>query len=286
MDQALRDHLSSFVGAPIKHCVAVSGGDIAQAFRIQTATDRFFCKLLQNPGALAMLESEADGLNSIMSTKTVRTPKLYFCDSWENGAVLLMEYIESKRPSSEEMAGFGRQLAQLHQSSSAFYGWGSDNFIGSLPQSNKNHGSWSDFYVEERLMPQLKIAGDSGLLEDRDIPAENRLHKVLEELSLGVRPSLLHGDLWAGNYLIDINGEPVLIDPAVYNGHNEVDLAMSHLFGGFDNSFYRAYEEVFPGDPLTADRLKIYQLYYLLVHLNLFGRSYYSGVKAILKSYF
>lgn len=286
MNPALKDHLSSIIGASILQCNAVTGGDIAQAYLISTATDRFFCKLLHKADAPSVFQSEADGLNAIRATKTIRVPEIYFCRPLEQGAVLLMEFLESRRPTDRDMATFGIQLASLHQQRASSYGWNSNNFIGSLPQSNQSHKTWPQFYVKERLLPQLDLALNLRLLESSEIPSSDKMIKVLEDFCENVGPSLLHGDLWGGNYLIGTDGTPYLIDPAVYCGHSEVDIAMSKLFGGFAGSFYRAYEDVIPLDHGSPGRLKIYQLYYLLVHLNMFGSSYYSGVKAILKSYF
>ena len=158
-----------------------------------------------------------------------------------------------------------------------------DNFIGSLPQQNSHYDAWTDFYIANRLLPQFVLAVDTGRLGASDFPSEDKLHTVLSELFEGIRPSLLHGDLWGGNYLISSDGIPYLIDPAVYDGHSEVDLAMSRLFGGFGSRFYAAYHEVIPSQKGSEERNAVYQLYYLLVHLNLFGASYYPSVMQILK---
>ncbi|MGI9548318.1 MAG: fructosamine kinase family protein [Flavobacteriaceae bacterium] len=286
MDSTLQHHLSALIGSPIQHCVAVTGGDIAQAYRISTATNRLFCKLLQKADAISVFQAEADGLNAIAATKTIRVPEIHFCEPLGQGAVLIMEFVETKRPTKNDMANFGRQLALLHKQYASSFGWASDNFIGSLSQSNKSHETWPHFYVKERLVPQLNLAVNRRLLEVSEIPSADKMIKVLIDFCPAVRPSLVHGDLWSGNYLVRMDGTPFLIDPAIYYGHSEVDIAMSMLFGGFGDSFYSSYEKILPMDHESPGRLKIYQLYYLLVHLNLFGSSYYSGVKAILKSYF
>ena len=184
------------------------------------------------------------------------------------------------------MAFFGEKLAKFHQKRGDVFGWDRHNFIGSLPQSNSKKTSWNVFYTEERLMPQLQLAIDKGMLSKQEAPDRDKMVSVLGELFKGVEPSLLHGDLWSGNYLINTDGVPYLIDPAVYWGHSEVDIAMSRLFGGFGASFYSSYDGLRPPDKASEDRMHIYQLYYLLVHLNLFGRSYYSSVTHILKQYF
>jgi fructosamine-3-kinase len=184
------------------------------------------------------------------------------------------------------MALLGKQLANLHLNKSKTFGFNTDNFIGTLPQSNTTHHNWVDFYVEERLVPQLKIAIQRHLLTPAEVPDLSTMKLKTVDIFKYVQPSLLHGDLWSGNYLISKDGIPYLIDPAAYYGHSEVDIAMSLLFGGFDNSFYEAYHAVIPKETDTIARIELYQLYYLLVHLNLFGSSYYNSVKRITNKYF
>ena len=286
MERLLRTSLETLMGVKIQSLVPLSGGDIAKAYLVKTSSDRLFCKYLQNPFALDMLRSERDGLNAIRNTGAIKTPEVYYCEKTEAGIVLLMEYIESRRPSTSDMYTFGTQLGLMHKETDPEFGWESDNYIGSLKQANNKHNRWVDFYVEERLEPQLQMAKNKGLLSETELPLREVMKNSLKEITSEIKPSLLHGDLWSGNYLISSEGVPCLIDPAAYFGHGEIDIAMSRLFGGFHDSFYQAYEKVLPSQGPVNDRLKVYQLYYLLVHLNLFGSSYYSGVKAILKSYF
>jgi fructosamine-3-kinase len=184
------------------------------------------------------------------------------------------------------MYAFGAGLAALHNIHQEHFGWEISNYIGNLPQSNTVHPGWASFYLNERLKPQLKMAVDSGLLRPKDNPGDGNLQEVLKGLFNDTSPALLHGDLWNGNYLISHTGEAYLIDPAVYRGHAEVDLAMSRLFGGFGQSFYKGYHSVRPRQHGADEREQIYQLYYLLVHLNLFGNSYRSAVKSILNRFF
>ena len=286
MDKKLLNYIESLIGSSVEACHSVSGGDIANAYRLHTANDVFFCKFHAGKQAFDMFQSEKDGLEALGRSNIIKTPKVYFCEQWQEAAFLVMEFVPSGRPSDSSMALLGRQLAQLHAQRCSEFGWDRDNFIGSLPQSNKRAGSWSEFYVSERLQPQLEMAFNQGLLSRDEIPSTDKMSTVIEDLSEEVKPSLLHGDLWGGNYLISDAGVPYLIDPAVYEGHSEIDIAMSKLFGGFGPHFYSGYEEIIPFSDYTQDRIKIYQLYFLLVHLNLFGVSYYASVKAILKSYF
>jgi fructosamine-3-kinase len=198
-----------------------------------------------------------------------------------------MEFIESKNPNEKDMDAFGHQLAQMHSYvGGESFGWDWDNFIGTLPQSNNKHRDWASFFVFERLLPQLKLSDERKLLSSDEIPSENTLLERCLRFFPRVRPALLHGDLWSGNYLISVQGDPYLIDPSVYFGDADVDLAMTRLFGGFSSRFYNAYREHIPIESFENERVDIYQLYYLLVHLNLFGKSYYPSVARVLKTYF
>ena len=286
MKPELKDSIGLLLGTKIKNCVPVSGGDISRAFLLSTDSDRIFCKLNSSPTAKSMFEAEADGLKAITKTKTLKTPVVYAVNELEEGACLLMEYVPSKSPESKDLEIFGAQLAAMHQTSSVYYGWENPNFIGNLPQSNQKHNNWISFYIKERLSPQFQAAINQKLLTKDDVPGVEKLRTVITSYCPDVNPSLLHGDLWSGNYLIAENGVPYLIDPAVYFGHSEIDLSMSRLFGGFSSSFYSAYFAINPSQPGESNRMAIYQLYYLLVHLNLFGKSYYKSVREILKAHF
>ena len=286
MDSIFIKHIETILNKKVTQLTSVSGGDISQAFKIETLSESYFLKVNRTPNALNMFQSEAYGLQLIYNTNTIKTPEVLACDRHQNFAFLLTEFIESKSPSSKDFKNLGHKLAKLHQYSSKSFGLDQNNFIGSLPQSNKTHNSWLDFYISERLLPQLKLANKKGLLTKIECSTEENIKNQLQKLFKNIKPVLLHGDLWGGNYLISKNGEPYLIDPAVYFGHNEVDIAMSKLFSGFGNSFYEAYFTNFKLDFETAARIEIYQLYYLLVHLNLFGSTYYGSVSSILKKYF
>ena len=264
----------------------MAGGDISAAYQIRTEHAVYFLKLNSAHKAMEMFQAEARGLEALGALGILRTPEVVGCAALETGAFLILEYIASRVATESEMAQFGYQLAELHRVGAGEWGWTQNNFIGSLPQSNLPQPNWCDFYIEERLMPQFQLAIRSGKLSASEVKSTGVMRDKLSRYLSIDTPSLLHGDLWSGNFLISESGEAVLIDPAVYRGHNEVDLAMSRLFGGFGSSFYKAYEELIPSDALTKDRIALYQLYYLLVHLNLFGSSYYGAVKAILKSYF
>ncbi|MGB5437884.1 MAG: fructosamine kinase family protein [Maribacter sp.] len=287
LSSSFKTHISQVLDCPIKKIEPVSGGDISTTFCIYTPTERFFCKVNDSAIALDMFHSEKAGLECIQQTNTIRVPQILGCGKYEGRSFLLMEFIESKSPNEKDMDAFGHQLAKMHSCDGGdLFGWDRDNFIGSLPQSNNNHSDWPSFFVFERLLPQLKMANENKLLSLEEIPSENALLKGCLLFFPKVRPDLLHGDLWSGNYLISTLGDPYLIDPSVYFGHAEVDLAMTRLFGGFSSRFYDAYREYIPSEAYENERKDIYQLYYLLVHLNLFGKSYYPSVMRLLKTYF
>lgn len=286
MNSDLKTHLSNIINDAIQNVTSISGGDISQAYKISTPQADYFLKVNNAPAALTMFQTEAYGLESIAQTNTIKTPKVIAYDVFENSAFLILEFIASKSPSAQDFKTLGAQLAQLHKCTSKHFGLDSDNFIGRLPQSNTQHKTWLDFYIKQRLQPQLELAQQKGLLQDSECPKPEHIKNKLKLLFEGITPSLLHGDLWSGNYIISKNGTPYVIDPAVYYGHAEVDIAMSKLFGGFSESFYKAYFLECPTDENTSARIEMYQLYYLLVHLNMFGRSYYGSVNSILKRYF
>lgn len=281
-----QEELEHLLGARILKWSPLSGGDIAQAYLVETPHDRLFCKFLSGENGFSMLLAEQEGLKRIRETKAVKTPKVFFCESFWGEACLCMELVETKSPSPSEMRMLGTQVAELHSNTHDAFGYPSDNFIGSLPQSNKSHNSWVVFYVKERLQPQFRMSLSKGLLAADEIPNEALLLENLGTYLERTQPSLLHGDLWSGNYLISVSGDPYLIDPAIYFGDPVVDLAMSRLFGGFGPDFYKGYVATAGVYPYEKERVDIYQLYYLLVHLNLFGRSYYGSVKNILRAYF
>ena len=275
-------YITQKIDYPILHFSALSGGDISAIYLLETSYQKFVLKTNKSPQALAMFQAEQVGLTAIAATATIKTPTIYLCETHQNIAFLLMEYVPSKKPSEKDFERLGYALGQLHQATNHTFGWQEDNFIGSLNQSNTNHNSWLDFYIKERLHPQFQLALKTQLLTKKEIPTQESLFQKGTPLFKDIQPVLLHGDLWSGNYLIAKNGIPYLIDSATYYGHSEVDIAMTRLFGGFGQAFYDAYHELHPLQTTSAIRQDWYQLYYLLVHLNLFGRGYYRQVKRVL----
>lgn len=285
MEQIIR-HISDQIQSQITAFRPVSGGDISSAYLLETQSQKFLLKVNSKSSAKTMFDAEQHGLRAIESTKTIAVPHVHLVDEMDGIAFLLMDFVESRRPNAKDYTHFGRDLANMHLVSNDQFGFSSDNFIGSLSQSNAFHTDWAEFYWNERILPQLEIAKKNTALDDAKIPSKESALKIFRQVFGEVKPSLLHGDLWGGNYLISTDGTPFLIDPAVYYGHSIVDVAMSRLFGGFDAEFYDAYHEIIPKQTYYQEQIKLYQLYYLLVHLNLFGRSYRSSVVDILERYF
>jgi len=232
--------------------------------------------------ALPMFEAEADGLRELKKAGAVRVPEIIGCGIADDKSFLAIERLALQRPDAAIARRFGEQLAALHRHTEERFGWFRDNTIGLTPQINTWTEDWPAFFREHRLEYQLKLAAANGYSNDLAEPG-SRLANKLTDLFVDYEPaaSLLHGDLWGGNWGC-ADGEPVIFDPAVYYGDRETDIAMTMLFGGFGQAFYEAYEASWPLAPGHERRLKLYQLYHVLNHVNIFGRSYLSQAKQLL----
>lgn len=253
----------------------VGGGCINTAFRIGDGVWRYFVKL-NDAGGLDMFEAEAAGLAEMAAADAVRVPRPLCTGSADGQAYLVMEYLPlGGRPSAAAMAALGEGLAGLHRRTAGQFGWSRDNTIGSTPQINAWSEGWVDFWRRRRLGYQLRLAADKGHGGSLQRVGE-RLMARLEDLFAdhAPAPSLLHGDLWSGNFGVTDGGEPVIFDPAVYYGDREADIAMTELFGRFPEAFYRAYGEAWPLDPGYPLRRDLYNAYHMLNHLNLFCGGY------------
>jgi len=282
---AIADQLGN--GLKVQNRMMVSGGDINDAYCLSMSDgNRLFLKTNAKKN-LPFFEAEWIGIDAMRKTGAVTAPRLYAMGTDGDRAFLLMEWIESTRPSAGYMENLGHSLAQMHCSKTDpenGFGFQADNFIGANVQLNSPRETWIEFFRDMRLQPQMRMA-DHWLDTKQKSQCEFLLSHLDEFLTEPERPSLLHGDLWGGNVMPGPEGEPVLIDPAVYAGHHEADLAMTELFGGFGETFYRAYNEVYPVDPGYKDRRDLYNLYHMLNHLNLFGRGYLGSVDRILQRY-
>jgi fructosamine-3-kinase len=251
---------------------AAGGGCINEAHILHGADGRRFFLKLNDAGKAAMFAAEAEGLSEILSSHSLRAPQPVCWGTAGGQAYLALEYLElSSRGSASKL---GRQLAAMHRARQAQFGWRIDNTIGDTPQPNTPSPDWLEFWRDRRLHHQLRLAAKNGASR-RLIDQGERLMASLTAFFTDYRPqpSLLHGDLWGGNYGF-AGGEPVVFDPAVYYGDREADLAMTELFGGFGPDFYAAYREAWPLDPGYAVRKTLYNLYHVLNHFNMFGGGY------------
>ena len=252
----------------------VGGGCINSACRLSDGRRTFFVKL-NSAARLNMFEAEAQGLREIADTNTVRVP-LPLCHGLaESQAYLVLEHLPLGGGNTRAQTTLGRLLAQMHRIEQPYFGWHRDNTIGSTPQINTRCDDWVGFYRSERLRRQYELAARNGYGRSLQSDGE-RLLEVLDNFfgTYSPHPSLLHGDLWSGNFAVTTDGEPVVFDPASYYGDREADLAMSELFGGFNREFYAAYADEWPLDSAYSVRRTLYNLYHVLNHLNLFGGGY------------
>ena len=274
----------------------LSGGDINKAYGLTLNNGKHIFMKANAKDNAAFFTAEAAGLQAIADTHTIATPRI-LCTGTDDGedvgySFLLLEYIQSTGRRSDYWEVLGQELADMHKAlvgralrqAPHQYGFSQNNFIGARPQNNTWSDSWISFFRDFRLAPQFKSADSYFTPADR-----TKITKLLDNLDRFLvepeYPSLLHGDLWAGNVMCDPEGKAMLIDPACYIGHREADLAMTQLFGGFPQAFYKAYTQAAPLQPGYEDRRDLYNLYQLLNHLNLFGPTYLEPVLSIVGEY-
>lgn len=257
-----------------KPAAAVHGGSINESHRWETDAGPIFVKVAPVQRR-AMFDAEAEGLDALRRANAVRVPRVLGIAATASEVALALEWIELGGSSRAAETALGRQLAAQHRVTAKAFGWHRDNTIGSSPQLNGWGEDWTVFLRERRLRPQLNMArvnGFQGRLQQRGEQLLSQLERLLG--SSHEPPSLLHGDLWGGNWGTDQRGAPVIFDPAVYFGDRVADIAMTRLFGGFGPSFYAAYEAAWPLPPEADVRVELYNLYHVLNHLNLFGGGY------------
>ena len=287
----IKEAISQNLGMTVTELRPLTGGDIATAYQVKTGDGRrLFVKTHEDPGA--MFPKEANGLRELEKASAIRIPQVLYVE----GGLLILEWIETTKSRSDNFfSQFGHALAKLHRTSADKFGFYEDNYIGKAPQRNtpqiaydKGAGdsqTWAHFFFEYRLLEQYKMLENQGYAADI-----KHLFKNLEPLVFEIigecsaeAPALLHGDLWGGNFLVDTEEKACLIDPAVYYGDRETDLAMSTLFGGFAPEFYRAYRSEYPLRGEYNEREPIYQLYHVMNHVNLFGGAYYGQMRNLMR---
>ncbi len=287
LPDSLRIKIKRQLEGEILSAKSVSGGSINRAARVEISGIGP-CFLKWNRTADPdMFRKEVNGLELLANADSgLRIPEIILQDTTEDRTgFLLLEYVSQGKPRGNSARNFGDRLAKLHTVRNKRFGLEEPNFIGRLPQQNNWHESWTDFFIHERIQPQLDMALKAGKLNRTITNAFEQLFAKLPGIFPDEQPSLLHGDLWGGNYFYDSNGDAVIFDPAVYYGHREIELAFTHLFGGFSSAFYDAYRQALPLEPGFEDRKDIYNLYPLLVHTNLFGGSYARQVEGIVRRF-
>ncbi len=264
---------------------SLSGGCINDGYEFMTSTGSFFVKTNSASKYPGMFNAEARGLAVLTATKSLNIPEKIANGEFENTSYLVIEFIYSAPKKGNYWKDFAVKLASLHQHTDDKFGLDHNNYIGSLPQLNKKCADFPEFFISRRLEPLVAKAVDTGYFDSLTAKKFDSLYGKLAQLIPEEKPALLHGDLWSGNVITDELGNVCLVDPAVYFGHREAELAFSTLFGAFPVEFYDVYNESFPLEKGWKQRIDLFNLYPLLVHMLLFGRTYYSPVKSILKDF-
>lgn len=289
LDAHLIRSLELALGEPDLGGTRISAGRVTSCFRLDANSNRFFLKITPDKEAQRLVV-ERRGLEilreALPPSSKVRVPAVILHQTFDGVAVLVLEWIESVRPPSASGRDLGVGLGLMHSVLGKQYGWEHSNFIGDATQDNNQSTNWSRFFLERRLMPQVKTAIDGGSWRSNWDGSWARLQSLIGSIVPESPPcSTLHGDLWNGNAVYSKQGVWYVIDPAFYYGHAETDLAMMHLFGGFSSDVFSAYDSVCEPDSGRGDRVGLYNLYHLLNHLNLFGDVYSGGVARCLSRF-
>jgi protein-ribulosamine 3-kinase len=287
LNPEIEQKITRHTGSEIVSIKSVAGGSISDAFKLEMKSGENYFLKLNYIVTNNMFIKEGNGLNELGKPAVIRIPNVILSEN----SFILMEYIETGAKSKSFFKNFGRKFAELHKFKGRYFGFYEDNFIGSNIQRNipgeDEKDDWVNFFFTKRLLAQYTLAEKNDYatpeLTDGILALERKIYKILSGSE--ETPSLLHGDLWSGNFMSDEKGSPVLIDPAVYYGHREADLAMTKLFGGFKPEFYAAYNEYYPLPEGYEYREDIYKLYHVLNHLNLFGKGYYNQAMGIINKY-
>lgn len=274
-------------GWDIINITQVHGGDINQAFCVETATRKFFIKLNDAGKYPQMFQREANGLVRLQQHFLLKVPDVMGVGETGSQQYLVLEWLEPANANKYSWQAFGHALAQMHKATHPFFGWEEETYIASITQTNDWSPNWPAFYTKQRIIPLVNRLQDDRVFTEKDVLQAQSFCNGLEKRLPEEPPALLHGDLWSGNVMaISVNNQitTAIYDPDVFYGHREVDIAMTKLFGGFPPEFYEAYHETYPLQPGWLHRLPLFQLYPLLVHAVLFGSGYVGRVKAIINS--
>lgn len=272
--QYLEQQISQQTESPFKiqHKQSIFGGDINQAYKLSDEKRCYFVKT-NDEAQLPLFEAEIIALKEIQQSCTIQVPKALVCGVYGKQSYLVLEFVGMQEAASNVL--FGEKLAQLHLYQASRFGFQMDNYIGTTLQTNSWSDDWITFWQQQRLMPQLMLCkqnGYSGQLIDKGLELIEKTPYFFQ--SYQPKASLLHGDLWSGNYSSTLFGQPIIYDPASYYGDHEVDLAMTELFGHPSHDFYSRYQEIYPLDDGFNERKLFYNVYHILNHANLFGGGY------------
>ncbi|OFY63201.1 MAG: hypothetical protein A3H98_14415 [Bacteroidetes bacterium RIFCSPLOWO2_02_FULL_36_8] len=283
----IEDTLSKKFNVPVKilSVTAMGGGCINECAVLKTGNGTFFIKWNRSKYFPEMFLKEVKGLTILRRANCISVPEVIACGNAGDDDYLILKSIFSSERKRNFWENFGLSLANIHRNHSEKFGLDHDNYIGSLVQYNEFRNNWVDFFIEQRLSKQIKLAFDKKNISDNTVKKFQKLFPKLKDIFPVENPSLLHGDLWNGNFMSGPDGYAWLIDPAVYYGHREAELAFTKLFGGFEYEFYTSYQNNFPLEPGFDERYDVYNLYPLMVHVNLFGGGYLSSVEGILNRY-
>jgi len=287
LNSSIKKKVEDFLKSRIIDFQPVGGGCISNALKIKSQNGEFYFLKTNSSAKNDMFIKEAHGILELQKANAIKVPSVLLFDN----EFLLIDYISSGKKHKDFSENFGRKFALLHKFNSETYGFYEDNYIGSNPQPNiaseEENNNWTKFYFNKRILYQLQLAEEFGNstneLRNGISALENKIEEIVTDS--GEKPSILHGDLWSGNYMVNEDGYACIIDPAVYYGNREADLAMTKLFGGFDSRFYSSYNEAYPLAKGYEYRENIYKLYHVLNHLNLFGGGYYSQAMNMIKYY-
>lgn len=273
-----KHHLEQDFSIQITSATPLSGGDINEVYRLVTKHSNYVIKVNKADAFPGIFEKEALGLDTMRKTKSIDVPEVLAYGTFKNTSYLILEHREQGSMSRKFWENFGQELAAMHRHTRESFGFYQDNYIGSLPQYNTSESNASEFYIRQRLQPQFNMSKDRGY-EFKNV---DKFYQQIEQMIPEEPPALIHGDLWSGNFLVNSKDQPCLIDPAVAYAPREMDIAMMKLFGGFNEVMYQAYQESFPLEKGWEDRLALWQMYYILVHVNIFGGHYYRQAKNLM----
>jgi protein-ribulosamine 3-kinase len=287
LNQKIRNKIEEELKVKITSFNSLSGGCISNAYKLKSAGNKNYLLKINEGHKGDMFLNEAHGLAELKKANAIKVPEVILAEK----DFILLEFINSSVRSKNFFKDFGIKFSEMHKYNSSTFGFYEDNYIGANPQPNipakDEEDSWNKFYFNKRILYQYRLAEKNGYATEELRTGISRLENKFEAILSGSEesPSLLHGDLWSGNYMVDENGDACLIDPAVYYGHREADLGMTKLFGGFNSEFYSSYNENFPLPEGYDYRENIYKLYHVLNHLNLFGRGYYAQAISLIYYY-